>query len=414
MKRTDLPTTEELEKYKVKLKDEISADGQTETSMKGWPDLYPGEFTTGRQVWYRIVRWTIGTPGHIRRRVKGYGWMLLMGLSIFIVLIVAAAYNPYAGSFMFLSYFAFGIPAFIGWYWGVRRNHYFGAVQDVKAGERIPVAYEKDETGKLAFKWETAMEDYTNTFRVPVESLDYLLAFGVIEQRASNNTYTWKLKSYYHNLVWGPLLYADLDTAELDVLSPQVVIYPENIERALHNLNKYGKKLDVPEEDLKHWKDIVTRMYAATALLTDDEKEIMDAFGKRLIKVKFTKRTKAFFLAWQSIVSEAEKEKVAYINSNKKERKELITTINNARSTELERNMVKLIAKQIHENAYNEGYTDAENSYKAALSSASEHIQAERAPVVREANDYVEKTFEKKYKEKLEKEILGDDHDGGT
>ena len=70
--------------------------------------------------------------------------------------------------------------------------------------------------------------------------------------------------------------------------------------------------------------------------------------------------------------------------------------------------MVRLLAKQIHDAAYNQGFTDSESRFMAALGTADEHIQAERAPVVREANDYVEKTFDKAYKEKLEKEIIGD------
>ena len=408
MKREDLPTVEELENYKVKLKDRLTKDGIPETTMSGWPDLYPGEFTTGRQLWYRFVRWTIGTPGKVRKRVKGYGWMLMLAIAIFIAIIVGAAANPEGSVWMFLSYFTFGIPSFIFWYWFVRRNHYFGAVQEVKAGERIPVAYEKDETGKLAFRWETATEDYTNIYRIPEESMDFILAFGVLENRAQNNTYTWIIKSHYHNLVWGPLLYADLDTAELSVLSPQVSIYPESIERALHSLRKNMEKLEMPDEDKEYWRELVTRMYAATSMLEDDEKELMEVFGKRLIKVKFTKRTKAFFLAWQNIVKEAEKEKVAYINAHRKEKREMITSINNARATELEKNMVRLLAKQIHDAAYNQGFTDSESRFMAALGTADEHIQAERAPVVREANDYVEKTFDKAYKEKLEKEIIGD------
>lgn len=405
MHNEDIPTVQDLEDIKVRIKEKVNSKGEPETELAGWPEVYPGEFTTTRNFWYRATRWAIGAPRRARKKVKGYGWMLIVGIGITIAVILGAAGTPY-GAYMFMDYIGFVIGAFIVWYFIVRMNHYFGAYRRLEKGERYPIAYEKDETGKIRFLWETAKETIVDIFRIPLEALDFIFSFGVIEERATNGIISWSIKGYFHNLVWGPLLYADLDTAQFSVLHEQVAVYPENVQRALDKLAKYGKKNDLSPDDLSYLESKVKEMYALTDMLQENEKEILDLYGKRLVKVKLKKSTYAFFKAWQPLMQEMEAAKLNWMKINKSKKTELISEINSARGASIEYRMLDSIRKEAWEAGRKYGATETEKAYAVALGSPSDFMQAEKAPIAHDANQYVDETIDKKWKEKLSKEAL--------
>ena len=407
MRNEDIPTVEDLTDIKVKLKEKVNSRGEPESELAGWPEIYPGEFTTTRNWWYRTVRWMIGAPRRARKKVKGYGWMLMTGIGITVSVVIGAAKSPY-GVYMFMDYLGFMIPSLIVWYFIVKMNHYFGAYRRLEKGERYPIAYEKDEVGKIRFLWETAKETIVDIFRIPHEALDFIFTYGVIEERSSNNTVSWNIKGYFHNLVWGPLLYADLDTAQFSVLHEQTAIYPENMQRALDKLAKYGKKNDLSEDDIKYLDDKVREMYALTEMLQDNEKEVLDLYGKRLVKVKLTKTTYAFFKAWQPLMMDMEAQKLNWLKTNRSKKTELISELNAARGASIEYRMLESIRKEAWEAGRKYGATETEKTYATALGSPSDFMQAEKAPIAQDANRFVDETIDKKWKEKImAREVFG-------
>ncbi len=405
MREEDIPTVQDLDDIKVKIKEKVNSKGEPETELAGWPEIYPGEFTTTRNVWYRLTRWMIGAPRRARKKVKGYGWMLLVGIGIFIAVMSGALYSAF-GTYMFLDYFGWVIAAAIVWYFIVRMNHYFGAYRRLEKGERYPIAYEKDETGKIRFLWETAKETVVDIFKIPYEALDFIFTYGVIEERATNGTISWNIKGFFHNLVWGPLLYADLDTTQFSVLHEQVAVYPENMQRALDKLAKYGKKNDIAPNDLAYLETKTKEMYAIAEMLQEDEKEILDLYGRRLVKVKLKKTTYAFFKAWQPLMQEMEATKLNWMKTNKAKKTELISEINSARGASIEYRMLESIRKEAWEAGRKYGATETEKTYAVALGSPSDFMQAEKAPIAHDANQYVDETIDKKWKEKISKEAL--------
>ncbi len=405
----DLPSKSDLEDMKVRLEQKVNSHGESEAVLKGWPDIYAGEFTTTRNFTYQIVKWFIGTPRRARRKVKGYGWMVVMTLLIGIGIIGLSMRSPY-GVYILMDFLVFFLLTYAVWHYIVKKNNYFGAYRLLQKGERYPVAYQKDETGKIIFSWETAKETMNDVLRIPYEVLDSVLAYGIIEERSINNGVTWYVKGWYHNMVWGPLLYANLDTTQFNILSEQVTIYPENVERAMDKLRRYGSKHDIPEEDLRYLMMKTKEMYALTDMLHENEKELLDMYGKRLVKVKFTKKTFAFFKAWQPLVQEIEAEKLKWKEASKMKKSEWMSEINTAREVSMEAKMIDTIRKEAYERGRKYGATETENMYMSAFGKPSEVIQSEKAKQAHDLTEYHEELLRKTYA----KEILGSDEDGNT
>ena len=89
----------------------------------------------------------------------------VMTLLIGIGIIGLSMRSPY-GVYILMDFLVFFLLTYAVWHYIVKKNNYFGAYRLLQKGERYPVAYQKDETGKIIFSWETAKETMNDVLRI--------------------------------------------------------------------------------------------------------------------------------------------------------------------------------------------------------------------------------------------------------
>ncbi len=389
MKSDQLPESKELKDLKVKLSKRKTKEGYDEALMKGYPDIFPGETSHGSHFVWRIERWMIGHMYHGRWR-SGNGWKLVVAMILMTVLIYGGsrAANPFFGYFTLTSLVAFAIAAMFGYFfWD--KEIYIGGIEDVKEGELVPVSWEKDETGKRNFQYVQAPFNKTDTFKIPIRSMDFMMLWGVREEDASNHKKTLRFKNHYHNLACGDLLYSDLGTGALTILEPEVTLFPVEIEKALERLQKYARKDQLSDTLTEEISNLVREMYRAARLIDANHREIIDLAGKDFIRVKRNKSTEALFLAWSPSLLKVINKLEMEVQDSKERKGELMQLINNARDIKLHEPDIEVYGQMKFQEGLRKGWTNRAST-EISESDIALQIKAQKSIVNAEAKRAIE------------------------
>lgn len=402
-----LPTKEELEEFKVKLK--VPRNPKESTKLYNWPEEPSQDIQAARLLKYRVAKHLVGYTAAGGRKVKRYGIHLLIGLFIFSVFTYVASRTPYffdaMGTFMF--FFTLFLIIF---YFGHFRPDWFPMIQEVRKDEEIPVAVTDDE-GKSKVVTVKAPASYTNVMRVEKESKDYLIPFGVIMEKSINNTEVWRIKHFHYNMVWGAAMYESYDTTKIDSWGEVISWLPAEVEDALERTEKFLSKEDYPREEIDFVKDKITDIYHAMALIDANEKEINSRYGRRIVKIKRTKQNRAFFTAWAEIVNDIEAFHMSRLQTRKaanEQEAKIVKLINKAKRVEIEREYDMLGMEDKIKTAMNTGYLLRDKQFHMPDQIAIEQDTASRAPDIRESEDIVKRAVDTKFKKMIEEGIDGE------
>lgn len=415
MKEDSLPTVQDLKDIKAEIKERGQKQGLQEIDLRGWPDLFPGGVDSGwGHMKWRFERWFWGkliTTGRKARRVSGKGWMLFVSIIVVGISAYAMSSNPWFEDFD-VTLVGLYILSFIIEYFVIERNHYVGGLEQVEAGEMIPIAYEKDDTGRYNYKFTRAKQTYTDMFRIPEEALDFLMMYGVADLRDSNNRQAFRFKTHYHNVAWGNLQYADLDTDEFHVIAPQVTIFPAEIDRALTWFNHQVKRDDLNEEEREYIIRMVKEMYAASQIIDENERELVEILGKRFVKIKRNRTTEAFFLSWENSLLEMDRIKKIALEKIRGDKGNHIGSINRARLAQLEYSNLPQILKEKEIEVTKKVATEIEAFNVGTPRDTSEQILAGREPVSAAAKSTQENEFDLEMKKLIKRKMFDDDGNG--
>ena len=402
-----LPTKEELEEFKVKLKQ--PKDPKESTQLYNWPEEPSQDVQAAKLLKYRIAKHLVGYTAAGGRKVKRYGIHLLIGLFIFSVFTYGASRTPYFFDAMATFSFFF-IVFLIVFYFGHFRPDWFPMIQEVRKGEEIPVAI-TDEEGKSKVITVKASASYTNVLRVEKESIDYLIPFGVIQEKSINNTPVWKIKHFHYNMVWGAAMYESYDTTKIDSWGEVISWMPAEIEDALESTQKYLSKEDYPQEEIDFVKEKIGEIYSAMSLIDINEKELNTRYGKRLVKIKRTKSNRAFFTAWAEIVRDIEAFHMSRLQTRKaanEQEAKIVKLVNKAKRVEIEREFDMLAMEDKIKTAMDTGYLLRDKQFHMPDQLAIEQDTASRAPDIRESEDIVKRAVDAKFKKMIEEGINGE------
>lgn len=397
-----LPSDTELEEFKVKIKQSVK-HGETVTNLFHWPEIPGGDITASGLLRYRIGAALVGYTTASGRRVKRYGIHVVIALTVLSLLVYGESKNPYF-SYSMLTFIGIFIVAFVYFFMIVYAPEYFSAIQEVRKGEKIPVAT-TDVNGTTTIVTVEAPETYTNVFRINKDSMEHLIPYGVIVEKSSNNSEVWKIKHYHYNMVWGAAMYENLDVTKLDSWGTIVSWYPRDIEDAKRRTEKYLKKQGIPAEEIEYVQGKIKEIYAATSLIRENTTEIADRYGRNLVKVRLSRENRAFFTAWSAIVSDIEAYHMARLQERKaanEQESALVRMTNTAKEIELERLYAELRMQEKLKLATDTGVLITEHLYHSKDDIAIEQDTAGRAPEIREVRDIAQKVVDDKLKKQLE------------
>ena len=200
-------------------------------------------------------------------------------------------------------------------------------------------------------------------------------------------------------------MYENLDTTKLDSWGDVISWKPVEIEIAQKRAGKYLKKQGIPDEEIKFVQSKIKEIYDATDLIRENTSQMLDRYGKRLVKVKFSKDNRAFFTAWKGIVQDIEAYHLKRLTERKaanEQESQLVKMISNARATVLEKRYNDLRIQDRLKEAMDAGYALCEDQYRSKDSIATEHDVAARAPEIREVADIAKRVVDDKLKKILE------------
>jgi hypothetical protein len=398
-----LPTEEELNEYKVQIREKKSKNGEKEQTLFHWPEMPLSEKYASRLLRYRLAKALVGYTTASGRHVKSYGIHVLAALAIMSILIYGESKNPFFG-YSLITFIGIFVTFFIVFYHFIFRTEKFPLIQEVRKGEKIPVAI-RDNNGKTEVVTLEAKETVTNVFTLDKGSEEFLLPYGVIKEVSSNHTEVWKIKSFHYNMVWGAAMYEDLDVAKLDVWGEVVSWMPYEVEDALARTRKYLQRDGIDEEEIKFVQEKIKEIYAAIAVIGENNGEIEERYGRRIIKIKMNKTNRGFLTAWRGIIEDVEKYHLERLRERKAvnaQEKKIIEMINHARTVEIERQYdIGLMEKRIKAEA------DANLLLYEKLRRKPDEVYIEqetasRAPDVREASEVVNKVMDEELKKMIE------------
>ncbi len=404
-----LPSDKELEEFKVQIRKNVK-DGKTTTSLFHWPEIPGGDITAGSMLKYRVGAALVGYTTASGRRVKRYGIHIVIAMSVLSLFIFGESKNPFF-SYSMLTFIGFFIGAFVYFYMVAYAPEYFSGIQEVRKGEKIPVAT-TDTNGTTSVVTVEAPETYTNVFRINRDSMDYLIPYGVIVEKSSNNSEVWKFKHYHYNMVWGAGMYENLDVTKLDSWGTIVSWFPREIEDAKIRTERYLKKQGIPPEEIEYVQDRIKEIYAATALIKEHTTEIADRYGRNLVKVRWSKENQAFFTAWSAIVTDIEAYHTARLRDRKaanEQETEIIRMISSARATEIERRYAELRMQEKLKLATDTGVLITEQLYHNKDDIAIEQDAAGRAPEIKEVQDVAKRAIDDNLRKWIENGMTTDE-----
>lgn len=398
-----LPEEEELKDYGVKLK---SKKGEDEVKIYGWAEEPSADMTASKLLKYRIAKYLVGYTTATGRKVKRYGIHLLVGLFILSIFIYGASRTAYF--FDVVGVFTlFLIVFFMIFYFIHLKPEWVPMIQEVRKGEEIPIAI-RDDNGKVSVVTHKAKTTYTNVLRVEEESLQYLIPFGVVEERSSNNKPVWKIKHFHYNMVWGSAMYEDYDVSHMDTWGEIISWLPSDVEEAMKRTEKYLKKENIPQEEIDFVKGKINEIYKAMSVVNTNEKEINEHYGKRLIKIKRTKENNAFFTAWSAIVKDIEayhESRLMIRDAVNKQEENIMEVVNRARKVDAEYTYEKSREQGKLKEAMDTGYQLAMKQLASNDQRAYEQDLSARAPEIREADDITKRALQETLKKKIQEEI---------
>ena len=397
-----LPSDAELEEYKVQIRNSVK-HGETKTSLFHWPEIPGGDITASSMTKYRIGAALVGYTTASGRRVKRYGIHIVIALGVLSLFIFGESHNPFF-AYSVLTFVGFFAVAFIYFYFIAYAPEYFSAIQEVRKGEKIPVAT-TDNNGVTAVVTVEAPETYTNVFRINLESKDYLIPYGVIVEKSANNSEVWKIKHFHYNMVWGAGLYEVFDTAKLDTWGTVISWFPSNIEDAMKRTEKYLKKQNIPAAEIEYVQGKIREIYAATALIRENTTEIADRYGRNLVKVRLSKENMAFFTAWNAIVADIEVYHMARLRERKavnEQETPIVKMMNAAREVVIEKPYADLAVQRKVKEAFDSGVLISEQLYHNKDNIAIEQDTASRAPELKAVQDVAQRVIDDKLKRWIE------------
>lgn len=404
-----LPSEEELEEFKVQIRKRVK-DGKSTTTLFHWPEIPGGDITASSMLKYRVGAALVGYTTASGRRVKRYGIHIVIALSVLSLFIYGEAHNPFF-SYSMLTFMGFFIFAFTYFYAIAYAPEYFSAIQEVRKGEKIPVAT-IDDKGTTTVVTVEAPETYTNVFRINRDSMDYLIPYGVIVEKSSNNSEVWKIKHYHYNMVWGAAMYENLDVTKLDSWGTIVSWFPRDIEDAKIRTEKYLRKQGIPPEEIEYVQGKIKEIYAATALINENTTEISERYGKNLVKVRLSRENRAFFTAWSAIVTDIEAYHMARLRERKaanEQETELVRMVSSARATEIERRYAELRMQEKLKLATDTGVLITERLYHNKDDIAIEQDTASRAPEIKEVQDVAQRVIDENLRKWIENGMTTDE-----
>ena len=404
-----LPSEEELEEFKVQIRKRVK-DGKSTTTLFHWPEIPGGDITASSMLKYRVGAALVGYTTASGRRVKRYGIHIVIALSVLSLFIYGEAHNPFF-SYSMLTFMGFFIFAFTYFYAIAYAPEYFSAIQEVRKGEKIPVAT-IDDKGTTTVVTVEAPETYTNVFRINRDSMDYLIPYGVIVEKSSNNSEVWKIKHYHYNMVWGAAMYENLDVTKLDSWGTIVSWFPRDIEDAKIRTEKYLRKQGIPPEEIEYVQGKIKEIYAATALINENTTEISERYGKNLVKVRLSRENRAFFTAWSAIVTDIEAYHMARLRERKaanEQETELVRMVSSARATEIERRYAELRMQEKLKLATDTGVLITESLYHNKDDIAIEQDTASRAPEIKEVQDVAQRVIDENLRKWIENGMTTDE-----
>ncbi len=407
-----LPTEKELNDYKVQIRDKVSKDGENESSLFHWPEMPLSEKYASKLLRYRIAKHLVGYTTATGRKVKAYGIHVLAALGVLAVFIYGESKNPYFAD-SFLTFLGMFILFFIIFYFVHFNVPKWAAIQQIRKGEKIPVA-RRDVNGRTQIVTVEAKETVTNVFTLPEGSQDFLLPFGITIDRGSNHSEVWWFKHYHYNMLWGSAMYEELDVARLDVWGKVESWLPYELEDAMEITRKKLSKDNIPEEEIIEVQKAIKEIYAALSIIDENQKEIEERYGRKLIKIKMSKTNNAFISAWSGIMKNIEKYHLDRLNereaANKQESK-LIEMMNRAMLVETERGFdIGLMNKRVKDQA-DAMFLMAERLRRNPDEVYLEQETAQRAPDVREATDVVSRVRDENLKKMIEEGWDGTEKD---
>ncbi len=402
-----LPTKEEIEEFRVKLKTPNDAKGTVR--MYNWPEEPSADIQASRLLKYRIAKHLVGYTAAGGRKVKRYGLHLLIGIFVFSVFTYGSSRTPYFLDLM-VTFIFFFVLFFMLFYFVHLRPDWFPLIQEVRKGEEIPVAVDVVD-GKAQVLTIKAPESYTNVLRLETESIDYLIPFGVIEEKSVNNGPVWRIKHWHYNMVWGAAMYESYDTTKIDSWGSVVSWLPQELETALQKTSKYLLKDGVPSDEIAFVQGKISEIYQAMSMIDDNEKEINGRYGKRLIKIKRTKENQAFFTAWGEIVRDIEAFHMSRLQGRKAandQETQIVQLIDRAKKVEIERTFDLLMMEDKLKTAMDTGYLLRERQFHMPDQLAMEQDSAARAPDIRESEDVAKRASDAHFIKQI-KEGMGDE-----
>ena len=400
-----LPTKEELEEFKVKLK-QNKKTGDTE--LYHYPQE-PGEHGATEILRYRIARALIGYTTASGRKIKRYGIHLLVGLFIIAIFIYGASRTPYFFDAVatFTFFLLLGMFVFIFIY---LKPTYGSIIQMVRKGEEIPIAIQ-DENGKTKVITTKADETFTNVFTLERESFEYLIPFGVIQEEASNHSPVWWIKWYHYNMLWGAAMYESYDITHLDSWGEVVSWFPADVEEVIKKNEKWMKKEKIPQEEIDYMREKIDEIYKAMALIDENEKELNEKYGRKVIKIKRTKNNTAFFTAWKDIVKDIESYHINRLQSRNavnKQEESMMKLVNRAKNIEIERTYDQIYQEERYKKAMDIGFLLHAQEFHPADQIAYEQDTTARAPELRQTEDISRRAIDKKIEDLINRG-MGDD-----
>lgn len=404
MKNEGLPTKEELEEYKIKIREKAGNHDRNAVDIWGWPQAPAEGLSATDLLRWRIVRFLVGATTRSGRKVKGYGLFFLFAMAILGIMIYGESSNPFF-LYSIITYIGIFIVAYPVIYTIYLAPRYMAMIKSVRQGEKIPVAVEKTESKGYDIKYVIADTSYTEVIRIPVDALDNLFAFGIEEERGRNNQITWRIKWSHHNFVLGAAAYSDLDPARLDVWGTEITVLPADMDKALAKMRASLKRSNFSTEDEDIIATKIREIYAASELISDNEKEIFEMAGNRFVKIKVPKSYRAFFSAWQTTVPDVEsyhRQRMEQKDAIKTDAEQYMGMINNARMLTFEYMYAQAgIHQRIKEERDNASLA-IEKLYTPPDTLAVEQSTASRAPDIRESEDVLRKALDKKLDKDLQ------------